>query len=216
MLIRETVIPIDEINEELLLEVNGENKLHKKSIYLDLEHYVYKVPICVGVFGIGYLDEENNEFRVVQYMLEKRQDVRSVLHKGKELLEKLKEELGKTYITTFSGNNDFTVIRYLFKKYKIDMDINKEFESIDIQEEYKKAKNEIIGLKNLEKIFNIDRESEVISGNTLAKTIGKMFHDEEYCYRIPKEKIDKILIYNEKDVYNLFLINILWNKFIDK
>lgn len=215
MLIRETVIPINEINEEFLLEVNGENKLYKKSIYLDLEHYVYKVPICIGVFGIGYFDEKNNEFKVVQYMLEKRQDVREVLHKGKELLEKLKEKLGKTYITTFSGNNDFTVIRYLFKKYKIDMDINKEFESIDIQEEYKKAKNEIIGLKNLEKIFNIDRESEVISGNTLAKTIGKMFHDEEYCYRIPKEKIDKILIYNEKDVYNLFLINILWNKFIE-
>lgn len=214
MLIRETVIPVDEINEELLLEVDGENKIHKKSIYLDLEHYVYKVPICIGVFGIGYLDEENNVFRVVQYMLENRQDVKEILHKGKNLLEKLKKDYGKTYITTFSGNNDFTVIRYLFKKYRINMDITKEFISVDIQEEYKKAKNEIIGLKNLEKIFNINRESEVISGNTLAKTIGKMFHDEEYCYRIPKDKIDKILIYNEKDVYNLFLINILWNKFI--
>lgn len=214
MLIREKVIPVDEINEQLLLEVDGENKIHKKSIYLDLEHYVYKVPICIGVFGIGYLDEENNVFRVVQYMLENRQDVKEILHKGKNLLKKLKKNYGKTYITTFSGNNDFTVIRYLFKKYRINMDITKEFVSVDIQEEYKKAKNEIIGLKNLEKIFNINRDSEVISGNTLAKTIGKMFHDEEYCYRIPKDKIDKILIYNEKDVYNLFLINTLWNKFI--
>ena len=215
MLIRETVIPVNEINEEFLLEVNGENKLHNKSIYLDLEHYVYKVPICIGDFGIGYFCEENNEFKVVQYMLEKREDVKTVLYKGKELLEKLKKEQGKTYITTFSGNNDFTVIKYLFKKYKIEMDIKKEFTSIDIQEEYKKAKEEIIGLKNLEKIFNINRDSEVISGSTLAKTIGKMFHDDQYCHRIPKEKIDKILIYNEKDVYNLFLINILWNRYIN-
>ncbi|MBU5315021.1 ribonuclease H-like domain-containing protein [Clostridium bornimense] len=215
MLVRETVIPIDDINEQLLLEVNGKKDLYKKSIYLDLEHYVYRIPICVGVFGIGYLDEEDKVFRVVQYMLENREDVREVLYKGKELLRKLKTTYGKSYITTFSGNNDFTVIRYLFKKYKIDMDVNKEFISIDIQEEYKKVKNEVIGLKNLEKIFNIDRDGEVISGNTLAKTIGKMFHDREYCYRIPREKIDKILVYNEKDVYNLFLINILWNKFIN-
>ena len=193
MLVRETVIPIDDINEQLLLEVNGKKDLYKKSIYLDLEHYVYRIPICVGVFGIGYLDEEDKVFRVVQYMLENREDVREVLYKGKELLRKLKTTYGKSYITTFSGNNDFTVIRYLFKKYKI----------------------EVIGLKNLEKIFNIDRDGEGISGNTLAKTIGKMFHDREYCYRIPREKIDKILVYNEKDVYNLFLINILWNKFIN-
>ena len=61
-------------------------------------------------------------------------------------------------------------------------------------------------LKTLEKKFNIEREGEVMSGSNLAKTFHKVLKDREYFERMPKEKIEKILVYNEQDVVNLFHI----------
>ena len=71
-----------------------------------------------------------------------------------------------------------------------------------------------IGLKKLEKIFEIYREGEVISGSNLAKTFHKVLKDKEYIERMPKEKVNTILVYNEQDVVNLFNIFVNWKKYI--
>lgn len=124
------------------------------------------------------------------------------------------KKMGKKVIVTFSGNNDFTVIKYLFNKYNIYFDFDKEFKSLDIQKEYERNMNTSIGLKNLEKVFNIYREGDVISGSNLAKTFHKVLKDKEYIERMPKEKIETILLYNEQDVVNLYKIFITWKEYI--
>ena len=121
---------------------------------------------------------------------------------------------GKKAIITFSGNNDFTVINYLFKENGIYYNFDEEFDSIDIQKEYEKDRKVSIGLKNLEKIFDIIREGEVISGSNLAKTFHKVMKDKSYFKRMPEEKIEKILLYNEQDVINLLYIYINWKKYV--
>ena len=99
-------------------------------------------------------------------------------------------------------------------KNNINFNVEGEFKSIDIQKEYEKNKKTSIGLKNLEKIFEIFREGEVISGSNLAKTFHKVLKDDEYIERMPKEKIDTILLYNEQDVVNLFKILTLWGRYM--
>ena len=39
--------------------------------------------------------------------------------------------------------------------------------------------------------------------------------DKDYIKRMPEDKIEKILLYNEQDVVNLFHIYMNWNKYID-
>ena len=38
--------------------------------------------------------------------------------------------------------------------------------------------------------------------------------DKSYFKRMPEEKIEKILLYNEQDVINLYYIYINWKKYI--
>ena len=78
----------------------------------------------------------------------------------------------------------------------------------------KKKKKYLLGLKKLEKVFDIEREGEVISGSNLAKTFHKVMKDKSYFKRMPEEKIEKILLYNEQDVINLYYIYINWKKYI--
>ena len=123
-------------------------------------------------------------------------------------------EFSKKYIITFSGNNDFTVINYLFNQYNVDFDIKNYFEEIDLQKEFSKISNnkDNIGLKNLEKIAGIDRKNELMSGVTIAKTFAKIVKDYDYINRIPEDKVKKILNYNLDDVVNLFYIYVRWKK----
>ncbi|ARC85152.1 hypothetical protein RSJ17_11925 [Clostridium argentinense] len=116
------------------------------------------------------------------------------------------EEYNKKYIVTFSGNNDFTVINYLYEKHKINFKIEEHFKDIDLQKYYEKSMKTSIGLKNLESKFNITRESEIISGSNLAKIFSKIINDEEYFNRMPMGKKEKILLYNMQDVVSLFYI----------
>jgi uncharacterized protein YprB with RNaseH-like and TPR domain len=67
---------------------------------------------------------------------------------------------------------------------------------------------------NREKVFEIVREGEVISGSNLAKTFHKVMKDKSYFKRMPEEKIEKILLYNEQDVINLYYIYTNWKKYI--
>ena len=214
MIVRENIIETEGYDIENLIS-NCEVKCKPEDIiFFDLEHYVYKKPKCIGVFGACIYNNSDKKLYVTQYMIENKGEVVDILLLAKKYFKKMKK-IKKSVIVTFSGNNDFTVIKYLFQKFNIYFDFDKEFKSIDIQKEYEKQMNTSIGLKNLEKIFNIYREGDVISGSNLAKTFHKVLKDREYIERMPKEKIESILVYNEQDVVNLFNILINWKKYIN-
>ena len=213
MIIRENIVDVEEYRLEEILNNKEVDCKPEESIYFDLEHYVYKKPKCIGVFGACVYYKKNKKINVTQYMIENKSEVVDILLLAKKYFIKMKRE-GKKVIVTFAGNNDFTVIKYLFNKYGIYFDFEKEFKSIDIQKEYEKDMKISIGLKNLEKIFEVYREGDVISGSNLAKTFHKVLKDKEYIQRMPKEKIETILQYNEQDVVNLYKIFINWKNYI--
>lgn len=213
MIIRENTLKVECTSDKYILCHDKINFSPKDLIFFDLEHYVYKKPKCIGVFGACVFDEKTNELHVTQYMIENRMESIDILYLAKKYFLKMKQE-GKKAIVTFSGNNDFSVINYLFQKYGINLDFKLEFDSIDIQKEYERDKSTSIGLKNLEKVFGIIRESEVMSGSNLAKTFHKVMKDKDYVSRMPKEKLENILLYNEQDVVNLYHIFINWKQYI--
>ena len=51
MIIRENTIKIKNINNEFMIHKEEIKYLPEDLIFFDLEHYVYKKPKCVGVFG---------------------------------------------------------------------------------------------------------------------------------------------------------------------
>lgn len=212
MIIKENIIPVGNLEEDHFLE-NEHKILPEDIIFFDLEHYVYKKPKCIGVFGACIYNKEKNILHVTQYMIENKRESKDILNLALRYFKDMKEN-GKKAISTFSGNNDFTVINYLFNKYNISYNFEIEFISIDIQKAYEKDMKTSIGLKKLEKIFDIDRQGEVISGSNLAKTFHKVMKDNDYIKRMPKEKIEKILLYNEQDVVNLYYIYTNWKKYI--
>ncbi|WP_300382887.1 ribonuclease H-like domain-containing protein [Clostridium sp.] len=212
MIIRENVLEVESLPENFRLKTNIINRQPEELIFFDLEHYVYKKPKCIGVFGACIY--ENNKLYVTQYMIENKGEVIQILDLAKRYFIKMKRK-GKKAIVTFSGNNDYTVINYLFKKYRIEYNFSKEFEDIDIQREYEKEIGHSIGLKNLEKEFKIQREGDLISGSNLAKTFNKVLKDREYIQRMPKEKIETILVYNEQDVTNLYKIYVDWKEYVE-
>ncbi|KOF56220.1 ribonuclease H-like domain-containing protein [Clostridium guangxiense] len=216
MIVEEKYIHVNGINNKECLEKNGNNEIYKKALFFDLEHYIYKKPVCIGVFGCAYYDEALRKIKITQYMIENKSDALRILDLAKEYFYKAKNELDKEYIVTFSGNNDFTIINYLFEKNNINIKVNEYFESIDLQKEYEKIAGKVIGLKNLEKIFNISRESELISGATLAKTFYRVIKDDDYFSRMPDEKKTKILRYNGQDVISLFYMLISWSRYAHK
>ena len=214
VIIRENTLKVEDVSEELRINSDSVHCGPEEMIFFDLEHYVYKKPKCIGVFGACIYDCRTKTLKVTQYMIENRYEVIDILYLAKNYFVHMKNK-GKKTIVTFSGNNDFTVINYLFDKYGIDYNFNKLFDEIDIQKEYEKEKSKSIGLKNLEKQFGIIRETEVISGSNLAKTFHKVMKDKDYISRMPREKVEKILLYNEQDVVNLYHIFTTWNKYIN-
>lgn len=201
-------IPVNVNDPSHTLKIQGKEIL-KESIFFDLEHYLYKEPIAIGVFGAAVYDEKERAVVTTQYMIENKKDAKAVLEMTKSYFEEMKS-LGKKYLVTFSGNNDFLVINHLFHKYHVAYDFSEEFVLVDLQKEYEKKFQKNIGLKNLEKLHQIDREGALISGMTLAKTFSKIIKDRGYIERMPREKIEKILKYNEDDVVNLFNIMNQW------
>lgn len=215
MIIRERDVEVGEFNTEFSLKFGKHDEIYKNAIYFDLEHYVYKKPKCIGVFGACYYDADENVIKVTQYMIENKSEAKDVLYLAKKYFIDVCANKKKKYIVTFSGNNDFTVINFLFEKYGINFNFNDYFTSVDIQKVYESTFKKGIGLKVLEKKFGIEREGELISGSNLAKTFHKVLKDREYFKRMPKEKIEKILVYNEQDVVNLFHILVRWNEIIE-
>ncbi|MBL4932075.1 ribonuclease H-like domain-containing protein [Clostridium paridis] len=215
MIVRQNTIKVTDLSKENMLKFGDGDLSFEDAVYFDLEHYVYKKPKCVGVFGACYFSAEDSEIHVTQYMIENKEEVKDILILAKSYLEDIYTNKLKKSIVTFSGNNDFTVINYLFNKFQVDFSFQEHFTSIDLQKEYEKVNKKSIGLKNLEKQFFIEREEcDLISGANLAKTFHKVLKDSDYIFRMPKEKIEKILIYNEADVVNLFHIYKDWKKHI--
>lgn len=214
MIIRHESIPVGDFDLDSSLLFDNQNDLFKDAIFFDLEHYVYKKPICIGVFGSAYYEAKDNTLKITQYMLQNRFELKKLLDLSEKYFKDLIDNHNKKYIVTFSGNNDFTVINYLYKKYNINFSIENSLKDIDLQKEYEKIMNTSIGLKNLECKFNIKRESEVISGSNLAKTFSKIMKDDTYFNRMPHAKKEKILLYNMQDVVSLFYIYVNWNKYI--
>jgi uncharacterized protein YprB with RNaseH-like and TPR domain len=214
VIIRENIISAKEIDYENVLEVNGVKDIFKDALFFDLEHYVYKKPVCIGVFGCCYYDEASENLLVTQYMIENKRELKNLLLMAEDYFKSAFIERKKKYIVTFSGNNDFTIIDYLFNKNNIKFDFNDYFSKIDIQKAYENYVGESIGLKNLEKLFSIERQNEPISGSNLAKTFNKIIKDDDYINRMPQEKVNKILLYNEQDVINLFKIFVNWNTYV--
>lgn len=207
-------IEVQEFNDELSLSFGNKKDIYKEALFFDLEHYVYKKPICVGVFGCAFYNEIDKNLIVTQYMIENKNEADEILFLAKNYFEVMLEKFNKKYLVTFSGNNDYTIINYLFKQKKINIDLQEKFIGIDLQKEYEKVKRTSIGLKNLEKEFGINRDSELISGSNLAKTFSKIIKDDDYMNRMPKEKKEKILLYNEQDVVSLFQMYINWDNII--
>lgn len=210
MIIVNKYIDIDKYNIKKTFKYQGDGGIYKNAVFLDLEHYIYKVPICIGVFGACVYDETKKKIHLTQYMIESSDDSETIILNAYNYLKEYCES--KKYIVTFSGNNDFGVIDYLFDKNNISFQPREKFIDIDLQREYEKVTKVGIGLKNLEKIFNICREGEIISGMTLAKIIK---HLNENTSTLPRETLYEILKYNEADVVNLFKIMINWNQHIN-
>ncbi len=214
VIIRNNIIPVTNIELDYALSKDDNKLLYEDALFFDLEHYVYKKPICIGVFGCCYYDKDASSIHVTQYMIENKKDAEKIMYMAEDYFEEQRIKFHKKYIVTFSGNNDFTVLRYLYNKIGLEYNIEDEFIQIDLQKEYEKVKKVGIGLKNLEKIFDIDRESELISGSNLAKTINKIMNCESYFERMPEEKKEKILLYNEQDVVSLFHMVTDWKKYM--
>jgi uncharacterized protein YprB with RNaseH-like and TPR domain len=210
LLKQQEVIPVVVQGSEQTLKFHGK-EIIRNAIFFDLEHYLYKEPIAIGVFGAAVYDEAEKAVITTQYMIENKRDARAILELTKEYFINQKNN-GKQYLVTFSGNNDFLVINHLYQKYDISYSFEEEFELIDLQKEYEHKFQKNIGLKNLEKLHQIDRGGELISGMTLAKTFSKIIKDQGYFDRMPLQKVEKILKYNEEDVVNLFNIMNHWEE----
>ncbi|MBC7765852.1 MAG: ribonuclease H-like domain-containing protein [Hyphomonadaceae bacterium] len=208
MIIRHQQIPIACIDETVCLH---EGTVYPNAIFLDLEHCIFKVPICIGVFGI--CEYREGHLFTTQYMIENRQD-------SLDLLIIMRDYFATDlhgYMVTFAGGNDLSVIRYLFEKNKLEKEVLDHYICVDLQKVYHAYTKENTGLKPLEKLFGIAREEEdLISGSALARTFYKMMDDEQYSQRMPKEKIELILNYNLSDVINMFYIVTQWHRYVSR
>lgn len=209
MIIKRETLPVDPPPYPAALSDRQGNQIYDNALFLDLEHYINKVPICIGVFGIATY--EDGALHAVQYMIENQKDAEALLVIMRDFFKKDRHR----YLVTFAGGNDVTVIHRLFEQAGFPIDLHKRYEAVDLQKIYHDYTGEQIGLKALEKIFEIGREEEeLISGRALARTFQRMFKDNRYAARMPRGKDALILRYNLSDVVNLFHILVRWHFYV--
>ncbi|OAV38792.1 hypothetical protein M945_3796 [Clostridium saccharobutylicum DSM 13864] len=51
MIIRENKVNVEEYSDEFMIKPQDREYNPEDLIFFDLEHYVYKKPKCIGVFG---------------------------------------------------------------------------------------------------------------------------------------------------------------------
>ena len=79
VIIRNNNISAGYFEQDNILKLEDQKDIINQALFFDLEHYVYKKPICVGVFGCSYYDSESNEIKVTQYMIEDSHDAENIL-----------------------------------------------------------------------------------------------------------------------------------------
>lgn len=200
------------IENNLEFTVDGKSIL-ERSIFLDLEHYIYKKPICIGIFGAAYI--KNDELKIEQYFLEDSKDSKVLTKEADKRLIELRNE-GYDYLVTFAGKNDLMVLNTMFRKFEIETDLRKQFKLIDIQREFEKEFHIGIGLKPLEKLMGINREGGEISGSSIAKTFARIMKDPGHIKRMDKNKIHRLIEYNKEDVIDLYFILKNWRSLNDE
>ena len=178
------------------------------SVYLDLEHYIYRKPICIGIFGAAVI--EGQELVCTQYFLENKADLKGLIGAAHDYLQE-KRQAGYKHLVTFAGQNDLLMIHAMFLKFKIETDLRTLFESVDLQSIFKQEFHGIVGLTALEQFAGIFRGGPEISGSTIAKTFASVMADPSYIRRMPQEKIYRLLAYNQMDVENLYYIMMNWS-----
>lgn len=206
MIVQITRIDLNEAKVERPLLVNGQD-IHETSVFLDLEHYIYKKPICIGIFGAAV--QEGHELVLTQYFLENRADLKGLIQASHTYLKE-KRQAGYRHLVTFAGQNDLMMLHAMFEKFKIKTDLRELFEAIDLQSAFKAEFHAVIGLTALEQFAGIPRQGPLISGSTIAKTFANVVSDPTYINRMPKEKIYRLLTYNQMDVENLCFILMNW------
>lgn len=182
--------------------------ISRSSVFLDLEHYIYRKPICIGIFGAAVI--EGQELVLTQYFLENKADLKGLINAAHDYLND-KRRSGYEHLVTFAGQNDLLMIHAMFLKFKIKTDLRVLFESFDLQSAFKQEFHGVVGLTALEQFAGIYRQGPEISGSTIAKTFASVMADPTYIKRMPQEKIYRLLAYNQMDVENLYYIMMNWS-----
>ena len=133
VIIRNNIIPVTNIELDYALSKDNNKLLYEDALFFDLEHYVYKKPICIGVFGCCYYDKVTASIHVTQYMIENKKDAEKIMYMAEDYFHEQRIKFHKKYIVTFSGNNDFTVLRYLYNKIGLEYNVEDEFIQIDLK-----------------------------------------------------------------------------------
>lgn len=180
-----------------------------ESIFLDMEHYIYRKPVALGIFGAAV--REGSELVCTQYFLENKQDLKELVRASHLYLED-KMRAGYRQLVAFAARNDLMVLHAMFQKFRIQTDLRSQFDVLDLQSEFKRDHSAMIGLTALEEFAGIRREGPSISGSTIAKTFASIMADPDYIHRMPREKMTRLLDYNRMDVVNLFFIMANWDR----
>lgn len=202
MLIFEKIIKEEETEfpYEFLYEGKG---ILETSVFLDLEHYIFRKPICIGIFGAACV--RDGDLICTQYMLQNRRDLKGLVRSCFDYLKERKSE-GYSCLVTFAGANDIMVLNAMAERFHLDPGILKEFIHIDIQREFRKKHHVTTGLKTIEEIMGIVRNEGAPSGMSIAKTFARIMKEPEYSDRMDKAKIRRLIEYNREDVVNLYSI----------
>ncbi len=203
---------LTEDNEEFAFRYKDAPILHE-AVFVDLEHYIFRQPVCVGIFGAAYMIDRR--LQTEQYFLESARDLKTLTLASLEFLMKKKAE-GYKYLVTFAGKNDLMMIHAMFRKYGLTTDLRKEFICIDVQREFEKRFKIGIGLKPLEILSGINREGGDMSGASIAKTFARIMRDPEYIRRMDRQKIHRLIEYNKQDVVSLYHILAGWYELSDE
>ena len=101
MIIRENLVDVEEYNLKRILEGKEVQCNPEEIIFFDLEHYVYKKPKCIGVFGACIYDNIDKKIHVTQYMIENKSEVVEILILAKKYFTKNEKNGEKGYCYFF-------------------------------------------------------------------------------------------------------------------
>lgn len=147
MIIRENKVKVEEYSEEFMMKSLDKEYTPEEIIFFDLEHYVYKKPKCIGVFGACEYDKKNNNILVTQYMIEDRDEATHILYLAKEYFIKMKQK-EKRPLSLFQGIMIFQLLIIFSKKIIYIIILVKNLIRLIFKKNMKRIKNCLLGLKS--------------------------------------------------------------------